>query len=182
MFLHGTGGFIDWYRSFNFDLAAFKGIGKTSIHYAMANMDPEQRTLFVHNTMTTKADIEAAMEWSTKVYWATCPNANLYIENRLPYYQHFIDKNAKVTIGTDSLTSNWQLSIWEEIKTIHKYASYVPLHQLIQWATMNGAEALGYEDELGSFEAGKKPGINLVTCSVVDGVPILNQTSVKRLR
>jgi cytosine/adenosine deaminase-related metal-dependent hydrolase len=64
-----------------------------------------------------------------------------------------------MTVGTDSLTSNWQLSIWEEIKTIKKFASYVPLNTLIQWSTINGAKALGYEDRLGTIAPGKKPGL-----------------------
>jgi cytosine/adenosine deaminase-related metal-dependent hydrolase len=77
----------------------------------------------------------------------------------LPTYQRFLNQNAKMTIGTDSLTSNWQLSVWEEIKTIRKYASYVPLTDLITWATKNGAEALGFDVDLGTIEAGKKPGL-----------------------
>lgn len=121
----------------------------------MDNMDPNQRTLFVHNTMTSDADIKAAHKWSDKVYWATCANANLYIENRLPNYKTFIDNNACMTIGTDSLTSNWRLSILDEMKTISKYQSYVDFETLLRWATLNGAEALGFEDELGSFEVGK---------------------------
>jgi cytosine/adenosine deaminase-related metal-dependent hydrolase len=68
-----------------------------------------------------------------------------------------------MTIGTDSLTSNWQLSILEEMKTISKYQSYIPFDTLLQWATLNGARALGMEQELGSIEAGKKPGLLLLT-------------------
>lgn len=122
-------------------------------------MDPSKRTLFVHNTMTRMADIQAAQRWSDHVYWATCANANLYIENKLPKYQEFIDAGAIMTIGTDSLTSNWQLSIVEEMKTIHKYCRYVDFDTLIQWATANGAKALGFEDTLGTIEVGKKPGL-----------------------
>ena len=125
-------------------------------------MDPNQRTLFVHNTLTTVDDIKAAQTWSNQVYWATCPRANMYIENRLPNYQHFIDEKALVTIGTDSLTSNWQLSIVAEMKAIAKYQSYVPLDTLLKWATLNGAEALGFEKDLGSLEVGKRPGLNLL--------------------
>ena len=64
-----------------------------------------------------------------------------------------------MTIGTDSIMSNWQLCIWEEIKTIKKYQSYVSLQDLFTWATINGAEALGYDDELGTIEEGKQPGL-----------------------
>ena len=179
LFLTKTGGFVDFYNDFGFSLDHFEASGKTSIHYALAKMNPHCRTLFVHNTMTTPEDIRAAQNWNDQVYWATCPNANLYIENRMPYYQHFLDTGAKVTIGTDSLTSNWQLSVLEEMKTIAHYQSYVPFDELLRWATLNGAEALGFEAALGSIETGKKPGLNLLNIS--KGEELSASTTVKRL-
>ena len=162
LFLTKTGELIDFYSRIGNDLSGFKHTEKTSISYAIEYLNPMHRTLFVHNTLTRKKDIQQAHSWSDKVYWATCPNANLYIENRLPYYQNFMDEGAKMTIGTDSLTSNWQLNIIEEIITIKKYQSYIPLEELIKWATLNGAKALGFDKDLGSLETGKKPGINLI--------------------
>jgi cytosine/adenosine deaminase-related metal-dependent hydrolase len=127
-------------------------------------MDPTVRTLLVHNTTSDPADIAGAEAWAQNgVYWATCPNANLYIENRLPNYRYFLDAGVKVTVGTDSLTSNWQLSILEELRTIHRYQSYVPFAELLRWATLNGAEALGFAAELGSLTVGKQPGVLLLS-------------------
>lgn len=179
LFLQKTGDFLDFYKMFNIPLDAFSPSGKTAIHYALENMDPSQRTLFVHNTMTSAEDIRAAHAWSDKVYWATCANANLYIENRLPNYQTFLDNNARMTIGTDSLTSNWQLSVLEEMKTIARYQSYVPFETIIRWATLNGAEALGFGDTLGSLEKGKQPGLNLLD---LDGeLKLTAETKVEKL-
>jgi cytosine/adenosine deaminase-related metal-dependent hydrolase len=178
-FLSKTGGFIDFYQSFNIPIDDFEANGKTSIHYALQHMDPGCKTLLVHNTMTRPEDIRAASAWSDQVYWATCPNANLYIENRLPYYRYFMEQGAKVTIGTDSLTSNWQLSVLEEMKTIARYQSYVPFEELLKWATLNGAEALGYEDTLGSLEIGKQPGLNLLNLEADQ--QLTSGTQVKRL-
>lgn len=163
LFLHGKSGFIELFSSFNIDMSAVKPTGKTAIHYAIENMDPHQRTLFVHNTLSRVEDIQAAHAWSDKVYWATCANANLYIENKLPHYKDFMENNARMTIGTDSLTSNWQLSVLDEMKTIARYQSYIPFETLLQWATINGAQALGFEEDLGSLEIGKTPGINLLS-------------------
>jgi cytosine/adenosine deaminase-related metal-dependent hydrolase len=160
---HGTGAFVDFYRSFGLATEHLEATGQTAIHTAMRHLDPRHRTLFVHNTLTGRAEIEAAHAWSPNVFWATCPNANLYIENRLPNYRHFLETGARVCLGTDSLTSNWQLSILEEMKTIAKYQSYIPLETLLRWATLNGAQALGFDDRLGSFEPGKKPGVNLLS-------------------
>lgn len=166
LFLDKSGGFIPFYAGFGNTLSDFSPTGRSAIHYAIENMDANQKTIFVHNTLTDASGIDAANAWSDKVYWATCPNANLYIENRLPNYRLFIEKNQRMTIGTDSLTSNWQLSVFEEIKTINKYCSYIPLLTLITWATANGAEALGYDNELGSIEVGKSPG--LVSLPIVE--------------
>lgn len=162
LFQNKTGSFLEFYSGFGFPLDQFQPSGQNSIHYALENMDSACRTLFVHNTESTREDIRAAQAWSQDIYWATCPNANLFIENRLPNYQYFLDTEAKVTIGTDSLTSNWQLSVLEEMKTIARFQSYVPFTTILRWATINGAEALGFEDSLGSIEVGKRPGLLLL--------------------
>jgi aminodeoxyfutalosine deaminase len=162
LFRDKTGGFIAFYGGFGVSLEHFNATKQPSIRYAMQHMDPAQRTLFVHNTLTTRDDLDAAQAWSKHTYWATCPNANLYIENRLPDYAAFIEKGVRVTIGTDSLTSNWQLSILAEMQAIARYQSYVPLETMLRWATLNGAESLGFEDTLGSFTPGKTPGVLLL--------------------
>ncbi len=153
-----TGDFTAFFKRLGFDDSAFSPINKDSIYYATENMDKKHRTLFVHNTTSQAKNIQDAKDWGNP-YWATCPNANLYIENSLPNYQTFIDCDAKMTIGTDSLSSNWQLSVLEEIKTIQRYNSFIPVATLLQWSTKNGAEALGFDDKLGSFEKGKNPGL-----------------------
>ena len=48
------------------------------------------------------------------------------------------------------------------MKTIARYQSYVPFETLLRWATLNGAMALGFDDELGSIEVGKRPGLLLL--------------------
>ncbi len=180
LFLHGKGGFYDFYGRFGIDLSAFKPTGQPSIYFALKHLDPAQRTLFVHNTLTTADDIRAAQAWSENVFWATCPNANLYIENRMPNYRYFLETNARLTIGTDSLTSNWQLSVLEEMKTIARYQSYVPFEALLRWATLNGAQALGFDDTLGSFEVGKRPGVLLLQGLTPEG-RLQASSSVRRL-
>ncbi len=180
LFLQKEGAFLEFYAQFGISLDQFEASGQTAIHYALQNMNPACRTLFVHNTLTQAADIRAAHQWAgSNVFWATCPNANLYIENRLPNYQLFLDETAQLTIGTDSLTSNWQLSVLEEMKTIARYQSYVPFDTLLRWATLNGAKALGFDEQLGSFEVGKTPGINLL--SMKRGEQLKAGTQVQRL-
>jgi len=154
-----SGDFTDFYNTLGIKDDEFSPIGKDSIDYAMNYMDSRHKTLFVHNTESTRSNIRAALAWNPQSYWATCANANLYIENSLPDYGVFIDEGVKMTIGTDSLSSNWQLSVLEELKTIQKYNSYIPIETLLQWSTINGAEALSMDEDLGSLECGKNPGL-----------------------
>lgn len=181
-FLEGMGKLIDFYANFNLDISHFKPTGKSSIYYTMEHLSPGFRTLFVHNTTTSIPDIQAAQAWNEKLYWVTCPNANLYIENRLPDYESFIKAGAKMCIGTDSLSSNWRLCVLEEMKTIKKFNSFIDDLDIVQWATQNGAEALGFERDLGSFEVGKTPGINHLKTDLPAGkFDILNITSLEKV-
>jgi cytosine/adenosine deaminase-related metal-dependent hydrolase len=158
-FLEKSGALIDFYQTLGVSLEAFEATRAPSSLQVIQNMSAGRRTLLVHNTISTPQDIRAIEEWNDEVYWVTCPNANLYIENQLPRYHHFIEHGAKLCIGTDSLASNWQLSILEEMKTIQRFQSYLPFRLLIEWATLNGAKALGFEKDLGSFATGKTPGV-----------------------
>lgn len=166
----------------NMDMISKTGVN--SLRTTLPKLPLSQKILLVHNTFTTREDLQ----WVKKIlnpksqmlnlFWCTCPNANLYIESKLPDYSIFIEENVSVTIGTDSLASNWSLSILDEIKTITKHAPQIPLQTLLTWATKNGAELLGM-NQLGTLEKGKKPGLNLL--KKVDGMKLTEKTEVLKL-
>jgi len=168
LYMSKTGEFIDFFRDFRIPMERFNPIHKPSIDYTMQHLSSDFNVLMVHNTKTTREDIIRAQTWNQQTYWVTCPNANLYIENSLPQYKDFTDCDAQMCIGTDSLSSNWQLSIFEEMKTIKRYQSNTEDTDIIRWATYNGAKALGYHD-LGSITKGTAPGLNWIDVNVVDG-------------
>ncbi|MDR2358580.1 MAG: amidohydrolase family protein [Prevotellaceae bacterium] len=136
--------------------------GERSIYRLLPYIEPHTSTLFVHNVTTTGEDYEAATRRLPHLTWVCCPLSNLQISRRLPPVGLFYKRNAQVAIGTDSLASNSRLSIIEELKIIHKHFPQIPLHTLLQWATLNGAQALGKESELGSMSVGKRPGVVLI--------------------
>ena len=96
-----------------------------------------------------------------KLVYCLCPNANLYIENRTAITEFFLKHKCHLVLGTDSYSSNWQLSITKEIQALLQHTS-VTTEQALQMATLNGAKALQWDDGLGSFEKGKQPGIVLL--------------------
>jgi cytosine/adenosine deaminase-related metal-dependent hydrolase len=114
-----------------------------------------------------------------KLSWCLCINANKYIENALPPVEMLRSNNCDIVIGTDSLASNNSLSVLDELKTFHHHCPLVPLTELLQWATLNGAKALGIEHKFGSFEKGKKPGIILI--EKVERETLLPNSTSKRI-
>ncbi len=156
-----TGAMALMLEQFKLDLSAWKNTGLNSLPSVIDFFPQTNPLILVHNTYTEENDIDVATSKHKKLYWCLCPNANLYIENRLPDINLFRRKNLKITIGTDSLASNHQLSIWEEIKTLQKYFPEIKLNELLTWACKNGAEALQL-NQFGTIEKGKLPGLNLI--------------------
>ena len=138
---------------------------------------PITNVLLVHNTFTSHEDILWVQNNYSNVYWTMCPKANLYIENTLPNFALFLEKNIKVTVGTDSLASNDTLCILSELKLIQKQYE-ISLNTLITWACRNGAEALNF-NTLGSFEIGKCPGINHL--SQLHNGNLCEDTAIKKI-
>jgi aminodeoxyfutalosine deaminase len=154
-----TGDFTTLFSDLKFDFSQMPVYHARPVKAILPQMSSCNRLLLVHNTLTTPDDIIWAGQIHKNIYWTLCPKANLYIENRLPDIPAFINSHATLTLGTDSLTSNDTLSIYEEMKTIHQHFPQISIEDMIPWATINGAKALNIENRFGTLEAGKKPGI-----------------------
>jgi len=141
---------------------------------------PSGSLILVHNTFAERDTVNRVNQRGN-VYWCLCPNANLYIENRMPPATMLAGEGCDIVTGTDSLASNESLSILSELMTIQEHFPSIGLTDLISWATINGARALGQEEKYGKIEPGKKPGLLLL-----DGVDLISlklspDSFVKRL-
>ena len=133
----------------------------------------------MHNTCTNLKDIYFIKRFDKKIHFCFCPGANLYIEDKLPKVELFVDQGFNLTLGTDSLASNTKLCILNEMRLLQERFPSLTTQRLIQWATANGAKYLGIDDEKGTIERGKTPGLNLLTG--LDDFNITANTKVKRL-
>jgi aminodeoxyfutalosine deaminase len=117
--------------------------------------------ILVHNTYANRDTIKMIKE-RKNLFWCLCPNSNIYIENEIPPVNLLIEEGCEIVIGTDSLASNNSLDILEELKTLQLNFPSLLLEELVCWATLNGAKALGQEGQYGKIEAGRKPGLLLL--------------------
>ena len=160
-FINKEGDFAGFYEQMNIDTGFFQASGKTSLQSYLLKFLKNQSLILVHNVHTSEEDILFARASGRNIAWCFCPNANLYIGGQLPAINLFIKNDCAIVLGTDSLASNHQLSILEEIKTIRKQFPDISSDQVLRWATINGAKALQMDKLLGSFEPGKRPGVIL---------------------
>lgn len=162
----GEGDFLKLLNKFGVETSPFPITGKSSLQSWLPYFNRQQKLILVHNTFTGSEDIDFALEHAQQylsgLFFCLCVNANLYIENRLPPVEMLVQKGVELVIGTDSYSSNEQLSIAAEIRTIRKKIPSIPLDMILRWATYNGAKALGRENEIGSFDKGRQPGILLL--------------------
>ncbi len=165
------------------DLSFFKPTGKTALESVIDWLPKETKLLLVHNIRTRQKDIDLVAKTRSlnNTWFVLCPGSNLYIEDRLPDIELFRQNKLQICIGTDSLSSNHQLSMLEEMKIIQSHFPAIPLSEIVTWATSNGSEALEMNDWAGTIERGKKPGINLITGMDLQHLQLLPQSKVKRL-
>ena len=164
-FLKGTGSFVEMYKIMKIDNSFYQPPKLRSLQTYFTRFSKASSVILVHNTFTKQKDLDYINKEKPShqlVSFCLCANANLYIENSLPPVEMLLQNECNIVIGTDSLASNRQLNILEELKTISKNFPNIPIETLLQWSTKNGAKALQMENELGSFEKGKQPGVVLI--------------------
>jgi cytosine/adenosine deaminase-related metal-dependent hydrolase len=173
----GTGGVCELLGSMGIDYSTFTPTGQPSLPSYLPWLSATHPMVLVHNTQSTAADVAFAHQHTTEVYWCLCPNANLYIEGRLPNVAMLMDEGARICLGTDSLASNHQLCILSEMATLHRHYPHIGWETLLRWGTAHGAAALHLTDRVGSIKPGMKPGLVLINdMDVPDATP-----SVERL-
>ena len=156
---NGSGPFRNMFVNSGLIGESFDGYGMSVTKFIASHFPESGKILLVHNTYMDRDDVLFLKGTGRfdDIYFCLCPNANLYIEGRLPDIPMMIAEGCKLVLGTDSLASNHSLSIYDEIGTIRAVFPELPLHSLLQWATANAASLFGWT-ELGQIAMGKSPG------------------------
>jgi len=119
----------------------------------------EGNVLLVHECCLDREGADAAKAVLRHPYLAVCPLSNLFIHNLLPPIPLMRESGIPICVGTDSLSSNDDLCIVDELYCLQHAFPEVSLGELLTWACRNGAAFLGKEAVLGTLEAGRRPGL-----------------------
>jgi cytosine/adenosine deaminase-related metal-dependent hydrolase len=109
-----------------------------------------------------------------------CPRSNLFLQVGIPPLKEYA-KLKRVGVGTDGLSSNYNLDFLEELRVLHllysgalgKEASY----ETVYTATLGGARALFLEDKIGSIQIGKEADLIFLNSKNESNNPYLSVVS-----
>ena len=114
----------------------------------------------VHMTQLEDAEIECIAQGGVRVIH--CPHSNLLLASGRCRVGDLKGAGVIVALGTDGAASNNALDMFQETRTAMLEwksaagdAAVAPSAEMLRMATLDGARALGLQDEIGSIECGK---------------------------
>lgn len=138
----------------------------------------DSRVLAVHGVQFDGDDLSRLR--ALGVTLVSCPRSNVYVGVGSPPLEVFYAMDVEVAFGTDSLASVATVSLFDELAEARRIAPRVPARRLLESATRIGARALGFGDDFGTLEPGKRAaviavqvpaGVKDVEEFLVSGVP-----------
>ncbi|WP_172961764.1 amidohydrolase family protein [Desulfovibrio ferrophilus] len=121
----------------------------------------DEGTLAVHCVQVSEADIQRLAERGASV--CLCPRSNQFIGVGRAPWKAMQDAGLNLCLGTDSLSSNHDLNVWNEAAYIlEESGGELDFSEVLRWLTVNPARFLGLENTHGTLESGKVAGYSIV--------------------
>jgi 5-methylthioadenosine/S-adenosylhomocysteine deaminase len=135
-----------------------------------------------HCVHLTARDVDILKQRNVKV--AHNPISNLKLASGISPVSKLLDRGITVSLGTDSSCSNNSSDMFEVMKVaallqkgITRNPTALSAEQALRMATINGAEALAWDKEIGSLTTGKKADLAIIDFRKPHLTPIYNEAS-----
>jgi cytosine/adenosine deaminase-related metal-dependent hydrolase len=153
----GTGAWRDLLGTLGVWTDAWKAPGVSPVQYLADMGFLDSRVLAVHGVQLEGDDLARLRALGTTV--VSCPRSNRYVGVGDPPLEAFYAMGVTVAFGTDSLASVDDLNLFSELALARQLAPRVPARTLLKSATRCGADALGFGNEFGTIEVGKRAAL-----------------------
>ena len=138
--------------------------------------------LAVHMTQLEDDEITAVADAGVGV--VHCPESNLKLASGFCPVARLQAAGVTVALGTDGAASNNDLDLFGELrsaallaKAVAGDASVLPAARALEMATLDGARALGWDDEIGSLLPGKAADLVAVRLDGIESEPLYHPLS-----
>ncbi len=137
----------------------------------------ENKIIIAHGVFLTPSEIKKAKNISVAIN----TESNLKLNSGFAPLKMFHENKINFAISTDGVASNNNLDLLSEIETtakIHKVASFLNSQEMLRSITINPAQALGKENEIGSLELGKYADITILDINKLENQPFYDPYSL----
>ena len=162
------------------DFEAARGSRPLAKLYELGLIGP--RTQCVH--MTELEEDEIALLATVGAHVIHCPESNMKLASGRCPVGELLAAGVNVALGTDSAASNNDLSMAGEMRSAALLAKLgqgdataLPAETVLEMATINGALAMGLQDEIGSLEVGKLADLVAVDFRQPETQPVYHPVS-----
>ncbi len=132
--------------------------------------------ILAHAVKMSKEDIERIKNYNISI--AHCPISNLKLGCGIANIAEMLENNINVSLGTDGQGSGCNLDMFEVMKFaallqkgVKEKSDILNSYGVLKMATINGAKALGLQEQIGSLEEGKHADIIIVNMNRVKAIP-----------
>lgn len=149
--------------------------GFSNVEYFVHKKLASPKLCLAHCIWVSEEETDMLAGWGIKVLH--CPTANLKLGSGIAPIPRFLEKEINVSLGSDGAPCNNNLDIFQEMRMaalIQKPTAGVnstSATQIFDMATINGAKALGLEEQIGSLEIGKKADLVVLNLNKVHTIP-----------
>jgi cytosine/adenosine deaminase-related metal-dependent hydrolase len=154
---HGAGGFRALLEELGVWDEDWEAPGNSPVGYLSDLGFLDRCALVVHGVQFDGDDLSRLKALGTTV--ASCPRSNVHVGVGSPPLEAFYAVDVSVAFGTDSLASVADMNLFSELKEARRIAPRVPARRLLESATLIGARALGFDDDYGSIDVGRRASL-----------------------
>lgn len=176
---YGVGIHIHTNESLSMAQTVERKLGKREVEVLHDKRLLGKRTILAHCTWLSEPEMALVAETGTSV--AHCPISNLKLASGVAPIVEMQKQGIAVGIGSDGVKENNSLQLWDEMKVAsilqkerRMDPTLAPASKVLRMATIDGARALGLEEEIGSLEPGKKADLTLVNLNKLHMVPVMS--------
>lgn len=143
-----------------------KATGRRNIAYLHAVGLTAPHVVLAHCIWLDEMEMNLLQQTQTKV--AHCPSSNLKLGSGIARVTEMLERGIAVSLGADGAPCNNRLDMFTEMRTaallqkVQHGPQAMPALTALRMATMEGAKALGLDNEIGSIEIGKKADLVLL--------------------
>jgi len=146
-----------------------------------------ERSIAAHSAWVTMNEVRIMGKAGMSI--ASCPVSNMKLATGgVAPVPEYMQNNVNVSIGTDGSTTNNSLNMFEEMKILGLLqkssrwdASVTNAQTLLDLGTINGARAIGMQNDLGSIEPGKYADIIILDGKAPNLRPMTPGTAVSNI-